>query len=152
MIEHKFMFCTLELFGFGENLINLVKLIYKDTNRIFWQNQNFPQLFVNVSTNITLSNTVIRNVFVNELYPFSSNKNVIFQYFSKDEVKILRTKYLKFPVAPKAKEVHFMDKSIFYIMEYILLENSWDVDLFLMLTTLPFVMIRLKLRTYFLWL
>ncbi len=32
MIEHKFMFRTLELFGFGENFINLVKLIYKDTN------------------------------------------------------------------------------------------------------------------------
>ncbi len=44
--------------------------------------------------------------FVNELYPFSLNKNVVFQYFSKDEVKILRTKYLKFPVAPKAT-VHF---------------------------------------------
>ncbi len=32
MTEHNFMFRTLELFGFGENFINLVKLIYKDTN------------------------------------------------------------------------------------------------------------------------
>ncbi len=68
-----------------------------------------PQLLVNgVSiTDINLSNTVIRNVFVNELYPLSLNKNIVFQYFSKVEVNILRTKYLKFPVAPKAKEVHF---------------------------------------------
>lgn len=31
-IEHRFMFRTLELLGFGELFINIVKLIYKDTN------------------------------------------------------------------------------------------------------------------------
>lgn len=31
-VEHNFMFRTLELFGLGENFINFVKLIYKNTN------------------------------------------------------------------------------------------------------------------------
>lgn len=31
-VEHNFMFRTLELFGLGENVINFVKLIYKNTN------------------------------------------------------------------------------------------------------------------------
>lgn len=68
-----------------------------------------PMLLVNgVSlTRINLPNITIRKAFVKELYPYFSKKNSIFQYFSSTEVKILRTKFLKFPVAPKAKEVHF---------------------------------------------
>lgn len=31
-IEHKFLFLTLELFGFGEHFIKFVKMIYKDIN------------------------------------------------------------------------------------------------------------------------
>lgn len=68
-----------------------------------------PKLLVNgVSlTNLILPNTIIRDAFVKELYPFYLSKQLIFKYFSKTEIKILRTKYFKFPLAPKAKEVHF---------------------------------------------
>ncbi len=30
--EHKLMFCTLELFGLGENFTNLIKLLHKNNN------------------------------------------------------------------------------------------------------------------------
>jgi len=68
-----------------------------------------PRLLVNgVSlTHIHLPNIIIRKAFVKELYPYSSNKNSISQYFSSAEIRKLRTKYLTFPIAPKAKEVHF---------------------------------------------
>lgn len=70
---------------------------------------NLPQLLVNGHniTNLKLPNFTIRQTFVKELYPFSSNRNSILQFFSKKEAENLRSKFFKFPVAPKAKEVHF---------------------------------------------
>lgn len=72
-------------------------------------NLHLPKLLVNAHglTYLNLPNTTIWKAFIKELYPFSSKRNSILQYFSKDEVEKLRTKFLKFPIAPKLKEVHF---------------------------------------------
>ena len=58
-------------------------------------------------TDLKLPNITIRHTLVKELYPFSSNRISILQFFSKKEAESLRSKFFKFPIAPKAKEVHF---------------------------------------------
>lgn len=68
-----------------------------------------PELLVN-GHNITanrLKNSKIRELFTNALFPYRSNPNSISQLFSCDQKKRLRTNYLKLPISPKAKEVHF---------------------------------------------
>ena len=56
---------------------------------------------------LKLPNNTIRHTWVKELYPFSSDRIFILQFFSQKEVESLRSKFFKFPTAPKAKEVHF---------------------------------------------
>ncbi len=70
---------------------------------------NLPSLLVNGHNinELKLPNIAIRQTFINELYPFSTNRNSILNFFSKKESENLRSKYLKFPIAPKVKEVHF---------------------------------------------
>ncbi len=69
---------------------------------------NVDKLLVNGYdlTNLKLSNITIQKAFIQELYPFSSNRTSILQDFSKEEAKNSRTKFFKFPIAPKAKKIH----------------------------------------------
>ena len=72
-------------------------------------NPQLPELLVNgfPLTNLNVPNHTIRKIFVNELYPYLTNRNSVLKHFSKEDSEKLRTKYLKFPIAPKVKEVHF---------------------------------------------
>lgn len=72
-------------------------------------NPTLPSLLVdghNIS-NPKLPNIAIRQAFIKELSPYSSNRNSILRFFSKEEAVKLRAKFFKFPIPPKAKEVHF---------------------------------------------
>ncbi len=64
---------------------------------------NLPSLLVNGHNinELKLPNVAIRQTFINELYPFSTNRNSILNFFSKKESENLRSKYFKFPIAPK---------------------------------------------------
>lgn len=72
-------------------------------------NPNLPSLLVNGHNlnSLKLPNVTIRQIFIKELYPFSTNRNSILQLFSKKEAENLRAKFFKYPIAPKMKEVHF---------------------------------------------
>ena len=72
-------------------------------------NPTLPSLLIN-GHNLTdqkIRNVMIRQLFVQELYPYLSNRLSILQFFSKKEAENLKSKFFKFPIAPKAKEVHF---------------------------------------------
>lgn len=56
---------------------------------------------------IKMSNKTIRNIFNNISYLTLSYRNSISQFFPKPIIQTLRTRYLKFPIAPKLKEIHF---------------------------------------------
>lgn len=70
---------------------------------------SLPLLLVN-GCNITttkLPNRNIRCLFTKVLFPYISNPNSISLNFSQDEKRKIRKNYLKLPIPPKAKEVHF---------------------------------------------
>lgn len=54
-----------------------------------------------------IPNKILRKYLSNLLFPVKPNKNTIIQKFSETEVKKIRTKYLKFTISPKTKEIHF---------------------------------------------
>jgi len=54
-----------------------------------------------------IPNKLIRSCFNSILYPTLRYKNCVLQSYDKQAVKKLRTQYISFPVAPKAKETHF---------------------------------------------
>ena len=70
---------------------------------------NLPHLLVGSCDfeSIKIPNKTIRKMFDNITHPILSFQNSIQQTFSKDIIYSLRSKYLKFPINPKAKEVHF---------------------------------------------
>ncbi|MEQ2313203.1 hypothetical protein AMECASPLE_039232 [Ameca splendens] len=55
----------------------------------------------------SLSNKIIRHTLDNILYPTIPFRNSICQFYQLQSIHKLRTKYLKYPIAPKAKEIHF---------------------------------------------
>lgn len=54
-----------------------------------------------------LTNFVLRNILNKEIFPNPSSRNSILNFFSKKDTQILRSKFYKFPIAPKIKENHF---------------------------------------------
>ncbi|XP_013880656.1 uncharacterized protein LOC106529713 [Austrofundulus limnaeus] len=56
---------------------------------------------------IPIQNKTIRYLFIHILFPFQSYKNCILNFFPKDTVPLLRVQYLKFPIPPKMKEIHY---------------------------------------------
>ena len=54
-----------------------------------------------------LTNFVLRNIFNREIFPNPSSRDSILNFFSKKDTQILRSKFYKFPIAPKIKENHF---------------------------------------------
>lgn len=57
--------------------------------------------------NIKIPNKTIRKMYNDIAYPLLSFRNSIKQSFSKRDIYRLRSRYLKFPINPKAKEIHF---------------------------------------------
>ena len=74
-----------------------------------------------------LSNKIIRNMFNNISYPIAVYRNSISYNFQKDTIHILRTKYIKFPLSPQIKEIHFkILNGIYPSSEYLRLRFGFD--------------------------
>uniref|UniRef100_A0A669EBX3 Reverse transcriptase domain-containing protein n=1 Tax=Oreochromis niloticus TaxID=8128 RepID=A0A669EBX3_ORENI len=74
-----------------------------------YRSPDLPELLVN-GHNITansLKYSQIRELFTNVFFPYRSNPNSISHLFSGDQKKEIRKNYLKLPIPPKAKEVHY---------------------------------------------
>ncbi len=53
------------------------------------------------------NNKFLRQYLVNTLYPGRTRSTLILRDFDKSEISTIRTKFLKFPIPPKYKEIHF---------------------------------------------
>jgi len=74
-----------------------------------------------------LSNKTVRNKFNHISYPLLVCRNSIPHSFSKDSIHRLRTEYLKFPLPPKVKDVHFkILNGIYPSSEYLRLRFGFD--------------------------
>jgi len=74
-----------------------------------------------------LSNKTVRNKCNHISYPLLVYRNSISHYFSKDSIHRLRTEYLKSPLPPKVKEVHFkILNGIYPSSEYLRLRFGFD--------------------------
>ena len=72
--------------------------------------RNFPlNLFgkCDFIKDIKIPNKTIRKMFGKISHPLLPFRNSIKHIFSKEDIYSLRSKYLKFPINPKVKEVHF---------------------------------------------
>ena len=54
-----------------------------------------------------IPNKTLRKCLDYQTFPIKPNKNSIIQKFSAEDVKKIWTKYLKLPLSPKTKEIHF---------------------------------------------
>ncbi|KAF7650888.1 hypothetical protein LDENG_00119260 [Lucifuga dentata] len=89
-----------------KSILNLIKGILTNPTPIC---PHLPQLLIGGCdfNEIKIPNKTIRNNFNYISYPSLSFRNSISQFYGKDTITMLRTKYLKFPITPKAKELHF---------------------------------------------
>lgn len=53
------------------------------------------------------NNTFLRQYLFNTFYPSIAKSTLILKDYDKSKISAIRTKYLKFPVPPKCKEIHF---------------------------------------------
>uniref|UniRef100_A0A3B3D2N2 Reverse transcriptase domain-containing protein n=1 Tax=Oryzias melastigma TaxID=30732 RepID=A0A3B3D2N2_ORYME len=89
-----------------QNIFNSASALF---HNIVHRYPTVPKLLINGHNMLTakLPNHQIREYFNEMSFPFISNPNSITQFFNNSEKKQIRTKYLKLPIPPKAKEVHF---------------------------------------------
>lgn len=89
-----------------EPTLNLIQGIVSNSTHI---SPNLPHLLVGNCDfkRIKIPNKPIRKMLNDITHPLLSFRNSIKQVFPKDIMYSLRTKYLKFPINPKAKEIHF---------------------------------------------
>lgn len=90
-----------------------------------------PHLLVGGSdfTSTKFPNKTIRKLFNDVSYPLFSFPNSITMFFSRDIIHSLRTQYLKFPIPPKAKELHFkILNGIYPSNEFLRLRFGFDAN------------------------
>ena len=72
-----------------------------------------PKLHKTIINNLNFTdkkcnNMVLRKLIIDEIYPGLSKRTYLFKRnFSKQEIRSIRTTFLKFPIPPKFKEIHF---------------------------------------------
>ncbi|KAF7643665.1 hypothetical protein LDENG_00235560, partial [Lucifuga dentata] len=89
-----------------KSILNLIKGILTNPTPIC---PHLPQLLIGGCdfNEIKIPNKTIRNNFNYISYPSLSFRNSVSQFYGKDTITMLQTKYLNFPITPKAKELHF---------------------------------------------
>uniref|UniRef100_A0A3B3IJR3 Reverse transcriptase domain-containing protein n=1 Tax=Oryzias latipes TaxID=8090 RepID=A0A3B3IJR3_ORYLA len=96
-----------------QNVVSSVSDLFHND---IYRHPTVPKLLINGHNIATakLPNLQIREYFNVTSFPYVSNPNYITQYFNNSKKKQIRTKYLKLPIPPKAKEVHFKTFSGIY--------------------------------------
>lgn len=74
------------------------------------------------------TNKYIRQVILKTCYPCQVKRNKLDHMFDKNTVTYLRTAYLKFPVPPKAKEIHFKILNEIY-PSYKFLNQKFNIEM-----------------------
>uniref|UniRef100_A0A3B3H9P1 Reverse transcriptase domain-containing protein n=1 Tax=Oryzias latipes TaxID=8090 RepID=A0A3B3H9P1_ORYLA len=64
-------------------------------------------LFDGRPVNSKLPNSFIRSLFVRELFPTSDKNHSMSQHYTGEEISKLRSQFIKYPIFPKYKEIHF---------------------------------------------
>ena len=65
-----------------------------------------------------VNNKFLRQYLVNTLYAGRTKSSLTLRDYNKSEISTIQTKYLKFPIPPKCKEVHFKTINIYPSNEF----------------------------------